>query len=83
MVFAVYILQCADTTLYIGSTNNIEKRLYQHNYLKSAAKYTKARRPVVLVYQEVCETMGEARRREYAIKQLTRLEKLQLIAAFR
>lgn len=82
MFFMVYILQCADNTLYIGSTNDIEKRLYQHNSLKSGARYTKARRPVTLVYAEYCETRGQALRREYQVKQLTRQEKLQLIRAF-
>ncbi len=78
MSFTVYILQCADDTLYIGSTNNLEKRLHQHNHLKSGARYTKARRPVTLAYSETCETVGEARSREYQLKQLTREEKLRL-----
>ncbi len=82
MSYLVYILQCADSTLYVGSTNDIERRLYQHNELKTGARYTKARRPVSLLYTEYCESRGQALRREYSIKQLSREEKLQLIRAF-
>lgn len=78
-MYSIYILQCADNTLYIGSTNNIEKRLHQHNNLKSGAHYTKIRRPVTLVYSEPVGTIGEARKREAGIKKLTREEKLTLI----
>ncbi len=77
--YFVYIVECADQTLYIGSTNNIEKRLHAHNHLKSGAHYTKIRRPVKLVYFEKCKSVGEARSREYMIKQSTRDEKLKLI----
>lgn len=79
MPFVVYILQCADQTFYVGSTNNIEKRLHQHNYLKTGAKYTRGRRPVTLIYGEEYKTVGEARSREYVLKQLTREEKLVLL----
>lgn len=78
-MYSIYILQCVDNTLYIGSTNNIEKRLHQHNNLKSGAHYTKIRRPVALVYSEPVGTIGEARKREIAVKKLTREEKLDLI----
>lgn len=73
-----YILKCSDETLYTGWTNNLEKRLKDHNEGKGA-KYTKARRPVTLVYHEVYETKEEAMRREYVIKQMTRAEKEKLI----
>lgn len=73
-----YILKCKDGTLYTGWTNNLEKRLKDHNDGKGA-KYTKARRPVVLVYHESFETKEEAMRREYAIKQMTREAKEKLI----
>lgn len=79
MAFVVYILQCSDATFYIGSTNDVERRLYQHNFLKSGAKYTKARRPVTLVYTEKCRTLGDAKKREYQVKQLTREKKLELV----
>lgn len=79
MAFVVYILECADGTLYVGSTNDLEKRLHQHNHLKSGAHYTKIRRPVELIYKETFKTMKEARQRECKIKQLTRQQKLELV----
>jgi putative endonuclease len=75
----VYILECADKTLYIGSTNDLEKRLYAHNNLKSGAHYTKIRRPVVLKYSEQVETFAEMRSREAELKRLSREEKMKLI----
>lgn len=77
--FFVYILECRDTSLYVGSTNNIHTRLHAHNHLKSGARYTAQRRPVRLVYRETYHTLREAKQREYAIKRLTRIQKLQLI----
>lgn len=74
-----YILRCADDTLYLGSTNNLEKRLGEHNNSKAGAHYTKIRRPVKLVYSEAFETLKEARSREVELKRLTRAEKLGLI----
>ena len=78
-MYYVYILECADTTLYIGSTSDIEKRLYQHNFLKSGAHYTKIRRPVVLQYMEKVQTYRKARAREGVLKRLTKIQKLALI----
>ena len=72
-----YILKCSDNTLYTGWTNNLEKRIKDHND-GNGAKYTKARRPVELIYFEQFETKEEAMKREYAIKQLSRAEKLEL-----
>lgn len=74
-----YILKCADGTFYCGWTNNLEKRLTAHND-GTAAKYTRTRRPVELVYYEEFETKQEAMSREYHIKRLSRLEKLALIS---
>ena len=79
MSHVVYILKCADNTLYIGCTNDIDKRLHQHNHLKSGARYTKMRRPVTLVHSEHYQTLKEGRAREAEIKRLTRKEKLFLI----
>lgn len=79
-MYYVYILLCSDGTLYTGSTNNIEKRIRAHNSGKNAAKYTKARRPVVLQYSESFETKGDALSREYEIKKLTKAQKLMLIS---
>ena len=73
-----YIVRCKDGTLYTGWTNNLEKRIRDHNAGKGA-KYTKSRRPVVLAYYETFETKEEAMSREYAIKQLSRIEKLKMI----
>lgn len=73
-----YIVECCDGTLYTGWTNNIEKRLNAHNS-GQGAKYTKSRRPVKLVYTEIYETKEEAMSREYAIKRLSRTQKLHLI----
>ena len=73
-----YIIKCADSTLYTGWTNDLDKRIKAHNSGKGA-KYTKTRRPVKLVYYEEHETKNEAMSREYAIKQLTRREKELLI----
>ena len=78
MKYYVYILRCADDTLYTGWTTDIEKRVATHNAGKGA-KYTRARLPVELVYTEVFEDKIEAQKREYAIKQLSRVEKEALI----
>lgn len=79
MNFCTYILKCADSSFYVGSTNNLEKRLKQHNESKSGAHYTKIRRPVKLVYSEKFGTLKEARAREVEFKKLTRAQKLDLI----
>ena len=80
MKHVVYVLECNDKTLYVGCTNNLEKRLKEHNSQKSGAHYTKIRRPVALVYQETYKTLASARAREAEIKRMTRSEKLELIA---
>lgn len=76
--FFVYILECADKSLYVGCTNNLERRLEQHNNSKWGAHYTKIRRPVILKYSEKFETLREARRRESEIKGWRRGKKLEL-----
>jgi putative endonuclease len=78
-MYTVYILECADKTLYVGSTNDLEKRLHAHNNLKSGAHYTKIRRPVKLKYSEKGMSYSEVRKREAELKRLTREEKLALI----
>lgn len=77
--YFAYILECIDKTLYIGSTNNLEKRLHEHNHAKRGAHYTKIRRPVVLKYSEKFKTLQEARKRENELKCLTRIQKLNII----
>ena len=79
MSYFVYILECSDGTLYTGITKDISKRLNEHNHKDKGAKYTKARRPVKLLYHENSENRSTASKREYVIKKLTRLKKLQLI----
>ncbi len=79
-MYFVYILECADGTLYVGITNDLEKRLHEHNHAKQGARYTKTRRPVVLKYFERRRTRGRALKREYEIKTWPRAKKLALIA---
>ncbi len=78
-MYFTYILECADKSLYVGCTNNLEKRIDQHNNSKWGAHYTKIRRPVELKYSEHFETLKEARRRESEIKGWRREKKLDLI----
>ena len=74
----VYILNCADGTLYTGITNDLDRRIKAHN-AGTASKYTRVRRPVSIVYSEEVETKGDALRRELQIKRLTRSEKMEII----
>lgn len=78
-MFYAYILSCSDETLYVGSTNDLERRLHQHNHAKSGAHYTKIRRPVELVWSQRFRTYARARAKEAELKRLTRTEKLLLI----
>ncbi len=80
MPWTIYILRCSDDTLYTGMAKDAVRRVEEHNSSKRlASNYTRARRPVVLVYQEAVETRSEALKREYAIKQLTREQKEALV----
>ncbi len=79
IIYYVYILECADTTLYVGSTTDLEKRLHAHNHLKSGAHYTKIRRPVVLKYSEKHKTYSKVRAREGELKRMSREEKIRLL----
>lgn len=86
MKHCVYILKCADGSFYTGYARDVVKRLAQHNGVGSTkadvvagAKYTRGRRPVQLVYQEEFATRSEAMQREYAIKQLSRTAKVELV----
>lgn len=78
----VYILRCADRTLYTGVTTDVERRAGAHNTGRGA-RYTRARLPVRVVYVESAESRGAALRREIAIKAMTRSEKLRLVRAKR
>ena len=76
-----YMVQCRDGSLYTGYTTDVLRRTEEHNKGKGA-KYTRSRLPVNLVYYEVHEKKTDAMKREYALKQLTRVEKLKLIEEF-
>lgn len=80
-MYEVYILSCADGTLYTGIARDAERRLQVHNSGRGA-KYTRSRLPVLLVYRETQPDKSAALRREAEIKRLSRTEKLWLIAAY-
>lgn len=77
--YYVYILRCADDTLYCGYTDDLERRLKTHN-AGGGAKYTRSRLPVSLAYAERFADKSAAMKREWALKRLTRAQKLRLIA---
>ena len=77
--YFVYMLRCADETLYTGITTDLERRVDEHNNSEKGAKYTRARRPVTLVYSEEVTNRSEASKREYLIKKLNRQEKIRLM----
>jgi len=81
-MYYVYLVQCADDTLYTGIAKDLERRVTEHNESEKGAKYTRARRPVQLVYSEEHTDRSAASKREYEIKKkMTRKQKLQLIAS--
>ena len=78
--FFVYIVECADGSLYTGYTTNISRRINEHNYSTTrCAKYTRSRRPVRLKYYEEYDTVSAALRREHQIKKMSRKKKIELI----
>lgn len=83
-LWVVYILRCADGTLYTGVTTDAARRVGEHNAGRATgARYTRARRPVKLVYREWASSRSAACKREYQIKQMSRRDKLLLIASMR
>jgi len=78
MNYYVYILRCSDGSYYVGSTQDVTKRVQAHNDGK-AATFTKMRRPVTLEYSELCESETAAVRREHQIKKWSRVKKEALI----
>lgn len=77
----VYMLKCGDGSYYTGITTDLCRRLDEHNgILRNGARYTRARQPVTLIYQECCENRSQASKREYAIKQLNRADKQALFS---
>ena len=79
MSWWVYLVECNDASLYTGITTDVNRRVCEHNSEKKGARYTRARQPVFLKYQESCIDRGNALQREYAIKQLSKQQKWQLI----
>ncbi|GHA11572.1 hypothetical protein GCM10008090_21680 [Arenicella chitinivorans] len=80
MSWFVYMLYCADDSLYTGITTDLERRVNEHNHCAhKAARYTRARRPVKLAYAEPCESRSAASQREHQLKRLSRSEKLNLV----
>lgn len=77
----LYIVKCADGTLYTGVTTDVTRRVEEHNASPKGAKYTRVRRPVALVHQEAFQDRGAACVREAAIKKLSRDEKMILLRA--
>lgn len=79
-MYYVYIVRCSDDTLYTGITTDLDRRIYEHNHSDKGAKYTRQRRPVVLLYHEKYENRSIASKREYEIKKkMTRSEKIKMI----
>lgn len=81
-MYYLYILECADGTLYTGITIDLERRTNEHNTSKLGAKYTHARRPVKLVYSKKFKNRSLASIAEHGLKKLTREEKIKLINKF-
>lgn len=77
----VYILQCADNTLYTGITIDLQRRIAEHNSAKGGAKYTRARKPVSLIYFEEVKNRSVASKREYQIKKMHLKKKLAIISS--
>ena len=75
----VYMLRCADNSLYTGISTDVARRVMEHNQTRRAAAYTRARRPVVLVYTEVCPDRSGALKREHAIRRMSAAAKAMLI----
>jgi len=78
-MYFVYILECSDGTLYTGIATNVERRVREHNESEKGARYTKARRPVRIVYSVRYSNRSEASKEESRIKSLPRAEKLKMI----
>jgi len=81
-MYHVYIITCADGSLYTGITTDVDRRLYEHNSTARGAKYTRSRRPVTLAATWPAVDRSAALREEARIKRLTRKEKLHLIVTF-
>lgn len=78
-MYWVYVVECADKTLYTGITRDLRRRIAEHNSSLFSAKYTRSRRPVKLVFSRRYKNRANASKEEYRIKQLSRAQKLELI----
>jgi putative endonuclease len=80
MGWSLYVLKCKDGTYYTGITNDLSRRVQQHNE-GTASRYTRSRRPVKVIFQEPCRGKSSALKKEYAVKSLTRKMKVEYIRA--
>jgi putative endonuclease len=78
-MYYLYILRCADKTLYTGVTTDLDRRVKEHNSGKIGAKYTRGRRPVTLVYSKKFKSQSKAQKEEYRIKRMPKIEKVMII----
>jgi putative endonuclease len=78
-MYYLYIIKCADKTLYTGITTDLKRRMTEHNSTKLGAKYTSSRRPVKIVYSQKFKNRSAASKEEARIKKLKKFEKLELI----
>ncbi|MCF2142595.1 MAG: GIY-YIG nuclease family protein [Candidatus Heimdallarchaeota archaeon] len=83
MKFYVYMVICADGTIYTGYTQDIQKRIAQHNSSSQGSKYTRSRRPVKLAYVEILPSQNAAIKRERALKKLSHKQKVTLIEKYK
>ncbi len=79
MPYHLYLLRCADDTLYTGITTDLDRRLHEHNHTAAGARYTRARRPVTLLISWPFPDRSEASKAEYRLKKRSRADKLALI----
>ncbi len=78
----VYFLRCNDNSLYTGITTDVNRRLHQHNHTKLGAKYTRAKRPVTLVFIESAPDKSTASKREYQLRKLKKIQKERLVSTY-
>lgn len=78
-MYYIYLLRCSDNSLYCGQTKDLDRRIKEHNSDVSISKYTRARRPVKLVYIEKHRTLSKVLKREFEIKKLTKVKKEELL----
>ncbi|MDK9693258.1 MAG: GIY-YIG nuclease family protein [Sulfurimonas sp.] len=75
----IYMLKCSDDSIYTGITTDLLRRIGEHNHSPKGAKYTRTRRPVELIHSESYDDKSSASKREYQIKQLSKIQKLSLV----